>query len=124
MKQLSRILLDTADKNATIHAISQNLVISPDHDDIASQAYIFALSLAAQIERNMISDRTKSALAVKKAAGVKLGRPAGSQLDSRIDEIQKYLDKGLNATAISKLMDVHFNTMASWLKKNHKLIKR
>src|SRR4051794_39806110 len=47
-------------------------------DDINSQVMAFALGLAAEIERRLISARTKEALARKRAEGVKLGRPVGS----------------------------------------------
>jgi len=116
MKELESIRVKLADKGVDIHAISQNLVIASDKNDITTKALIFALELSAEIERNMISERTKNALAVKKASGVKLGRPRRSQLDGKRDEIIKYKKLGLNITAISKLLGVHRNTLDNWLK--------
>ena len=67
------------------------------------------LGLAAQIEREFISARTKEALAKRKADGVKLGRPKGKaqtlKLDAFEDEIRNYLKKGINKLAISKLIE-------------------
>ncbi len=63
------------------------------------------LGLAAQIEREFISSRTKEALAKRKADGIKLGRPKGQsqllKLDSFTEEIKGYLRKGINKRAIS-----------------------
>ena len=49
-------------------------------DDITSKVLAFAFGLSAEIERNLISQRTKEALARKKSEGVVLGRPKGSKL--------------------------------------------
>src|SRR5664279_836985 len=51
MAELESIRVKIAEKGATIHAISQNLTITPDSIDITTQALIFALSISAQIER-------------------------------------------------------------------------
>lgn len=85
---------------------------------VAGEAYVFALGLAGRIEREMISARTKSALQARKAAGVKLGRPAGkSKLDEKRAEIEKYQQLGINKTAISKLIGCSRATYLHWLSK-------
>lgn len=116
MSELRSILVKISDKGATIHATSQNLTIAPHCDDINTQTLIFALGLSAQIERQMISDRTKNALQARKAKGLPMGRPAGkSKLDDHSSTIKGYLEKGLNLTAISKLIDCNRQTLANWL---------
>jgi DNA invertase Pin-like site-specific DNA recombinase len=116
MNELESIRVKIAEKGATIHAIVQSLVIKPDGSDIATQALIFALSISAQIERQMISDRTKSALRARKNQGLPMGRPAGkSKLDDRADEIKRYRDLKLNLTAVAKLVDCNRQTLANWL---------
>ena len=119
MGELEAIRVKVAEKGATIHAISQGLTITPDGSDISTKALIFALEISAQIERQMISDRTKNALQARKAKGLPMGRPAGlSKLDMHSEAIKAYQAKGLNLTAISKLIDCNRQTLANWLKAN------
>ena len=63
------------DKGVTIMTIKDNFVL---HDDIQTKVLAFAFGLSAEIERNLISQRTKEALEVKKKNGVRLGRPVGA----------------------------------------------
>lgn len=74
---------------------------------VAGEAYTFALGLAARIEREMISERTRSALAAKKRQGVRLGRPRGkSKLDARKSDIDHWQAMGINKTNIARLLGV------------------
>lgn len=85
--------------------------------DIAAEALLFALGIGAQIERDLISERTKSGLRAARASGKTLGRPAGkSKLDDRAEEIERYLAKGINKSDIARLLDVSRSLLASWLK--------
>lgn len=82
----------------------------------AGEAYVFALGLVGRIERELISARTKSAIAARKAPGKKLGRPAGkSKLDDKRAEIEKYQALGINKTAISKLLGCSRATYLHWV---------
>ena len=67
-------------------------------NNISSKVLAFAFSLSAEIERSMISSRTKEALARKKSEGKRLGRPKGklsavTKLTGKDDLIQEYLEK-------------------------------
>lgn len=89
--------------------------------DISSKVLAFAFGLSAEIERNLISQRTKEALARKKAEGIILGRPKGSKssytkLTGREKEIQQYLNKKVSYSAIGRLMGVHRFTVSTFVK--------
>lgn len=89
--------------------------------DINSKVLAFAFGLSAEIERNLISQRTKEALARKKAEGVILGRPKGSKskvrkLTGREAEIQELLDKRISKSAIARILGVHRLTVAGYIK--------
>ena len=89
-------------------------------DDIQSKVLAFAFGLSAEIERNLISQRTKEALARKKAEGVVLGRPKGSKnahrkLDGKVQIIKTYLSRGMSKTTIAKQLNVSRNTLYQYL---------
>lgn len=111
------ILNTCSQKGIVIRSIKDNFELS---DSLNSKIIAFAFGLAAEIERNLISQRTKEALAAKKAAGVKLGRPSGSsrkvvKVLSELEKIRWMLDGGMSKTAVAKLYGVHRNTLVRCL---------
>lgn len=91
--------------------------------DINSKVLAFAFGLSAEIERNLISQRTKEALARKRAEGVILGRPKGSRsartkLTGQEKKIQELLDKKVSFSAIGRILNVHRLTVSSFVSKN------
>ena len=96
-------------------------------DNIQSKVLAFAFGLASEIEREMISQRTKEALARKRAEGVILGRPKGSKskknkLSGNEKKIIEMLNKGISQNKIAVLLGVHRHTINVFVKNNRAII--
>jgi DNA invertase Pin-like site-specific DNA recombinase len=91
---------------------------------ISSKVLAFAFSLSAEIERSMISSRTKEALARKKSEGMRLGRPKGSyaketKLTGNEAVIQSLLAKRVSHSAIARILGVHRGTLSAFVTRHH-----
>lgn len=88
--------------------IKQNLDMKPGKQDMSSKIIVTMFSLFAELERDLISMRTKEALAAKKAKGVKLGKPKGtlqkSMYDKDREKIEELLELGLSVRKISSFL--------------------
>ena len=96
-------------------------------DDIQSKVLAFAFGLAAEIERQLISQRTKEALARKKADGVMLGRPKGSKtkdekfkLFSLKEDIDRDLRSGISQRKIAQKYGIDRSTLSRFV---HRFLK-
>src|SRR5947207_2390564 len=74
MLECMEILSIATQKGISVYAVKGNWRLD---QSIQSKILAMAFSMAAEIERDLISQRTKEALAARKAAGIKLGRPRG-----------------------------------------------
>ena len=116
------ILNECMNRDILIWTIKDNYRLG---SDISSKVLAFAFGLSAEIERNLISQRTKEALARKRAEGVILGRPKGSKssktkLTGQEKKIKEFLEKEVSYSAIGRILGVHRLTVSNFVK--HKII--
>jgi len=117
MLECMEILSISLEKKITIYAVKGNWQLD---QSIQSKIIAMAFSMAAEIERDLISQRTKEALAARKKQGVKLGRPKGtgkSKLDQYKPEIEALLTNGATQKFIAQRYDATEATVSRWVKK-------
>jgi DNA invertase Pin-like site-specific DNA recombinase len=100
-------------------SIKESIELNRKHD-IQSKTIITMFSLFSEIERDLISERTKDGLKRARAEGKLLGRPKGSlgksKLDGKEKEIKDLLSKGLNKTNIARYFGVGWTTLENFIK--------
>jgi len=120
MPQVISLVYGLIQSKRNIVAVKENLKLT-DPLDMTGKVMIGLLSLFVELERDLISLRTKEGLASRKAAGVKLGKPKGliqkSKLDVHLDEIKNLLHHRVPKTAISRLMKTSRSNLETYLTK-------
>jgi DNA invertase Pin-like site-specific DNA recombinase len=102
MLECMEILSIAAQKGVNVYAVKGNWRLD---SSIQSKIIAMAFAMASEIERDLISKRTKEALVARKASGLKLGRPRGvgkSKLDQYRPEIEALLNNGSTQTFIAR----------------------
>lgn len=106
--EVMKILENCLNKNCQVWTIKENYRLG---NDIQSKVMAFAFGLSAEIERNLISQRTKASLESIRATGKRLGRPFSAQskklkLTKNSEKIKKLLNNGMSTYKISQIMGV------------------
>lgn len=117
--ELMQLLQKAMERGIKILSIKEGYELG---DNITSKVMAFAFGLAAEIERSMISDRTKAGLARVKAEGRILGRPAGSKskepnrkLGGKAKQIVDLLATNVSVCAIGRILGVHRLTVRAYI---------
>ena len=112
------ILQSCLEKDCQIWTLKENYKLGAD---IQSKVLAFAFSLAAEIERQLISQRTKESLKRIKDEGKHLGRPHGfnyKKLDSKKDKIKELLNKQVSKAEIARLLNCSWLTLHRYIQKS------
>jgi DNA invertase Pin-like site-specific DNA recombinase len=117
LMEVMSILHTLMEKNVKVFTTKERYELG---SNINSKVLAFAFSLSAEIERSMISTRTKEALARKRSEGMRLGRPKGrlskvTKLTGKDDLIREYLQKKIPQTVIARLLNVNRLTVRNYI---------
>ena len=115
------MILDTLqlllNKGVKVIAIKEGYELG---DNIQSKVLAFAFGLSAELERNLISERTKMGIENARKAGKQIGRRKGQiprlKLDGRIDEIIKLRKKGISKTKCAIMLNVSRTTLVNYMR--------
>ena len=116
--QIFEVIEIVKEKNIVLYSLKENFCSSDKSITSTVATTIFAL--VAQIERDLISLRTKEAMQAKKAQGLKLGRPKGkgkSKLDNYKDEILKLVELHVPKTMVAKQYNTTVTNLYKYLKR-------
>jgi DNA invertase Pin-like site-specific DNA recombinase len=119
MLEIMQVLAIAQEKGINVYAVKGNWSLD---GTIQSKVMAMAFSIASEIERDLISQRTREALKAKKKAGVKLGRPKGpgkSKLDEHREEIVALLKNGSTKAFVARRYNTTQANLFNWLKKNN-----
>jgi len=117
--QIVGLLDQLVKRGIAVIAIKENLRIE-GQQDMPTKVMTTLFALFAEIERDLIAERTKEGRARARAAGKKLGRPKGSygpsRLDGKEEDILKFLKLGISKSAIAKIIGVSRPTLYHFIR--------
>lgn len=118
MIEIMHLILLCIERKITLFSVSEGYTFE---DNVDSKTLAFTFGFVSEIERKLISIRTKEALALTKSKGVVLGRPKGSQQMGRLlpykDQIEKDLKKeNITYVALAKQYNVSLSSFKRFVK--------
>lgn len=118
LMEVMSILHNCMQKESKVFAIKEGYELG---NNISSKVLAFAFSLSAEIERNLISQRTKEAMARMKSEGLPVGRPKGAlsketKLSGKDETIKELLSKKVGVSTIGRILGVNRLTVENYIK--------
>lgn len=118
LMEVMSILHNCMQKESKVFAIKEGYELG---NNISSKVLAFAFSLSAEIERNLISQRTKEAMARMKSEGLPVGRPKGAlsketKLSGKDETIKELLSKKVAVSTIGRILGVNRLTVENYIK--------
>lgn len=115
--QILEIMKLAKERNIAVHAVKGGWSLN---GSMESKIVMTIFAMIAEVEHDLISERTKEGLRARKEAGVKLGRPKGpgkSKLDKHKEEIIALLNNGSTKTFVARKYDTSIPNLYNWLKR-------
>lgn len=116
-------IVDTLVKRQIAFVAIKERIRFEGQQDMQTKVMVTLFALFAEVEHDLISERTKEGLIKARASGKKLGRPKGALSQSRLNgkeaEIQAFLEKGVSKTAIAKIIGVSRTTLYHFIQTRH-----
>ena len=115
--QILEIMKEAREREIAVHAVKGGWSLN---GTMESKIVLTMFAMISEIERDLISQRTKEGLRARKAAGIKLGRPKGpgkSKLDKHRVEIEALLKNGSTKIFITKRYGTSVSNLHGWLKR-------
>ena len=117
--QIIQIVDDLIKYKINFIAIKENIRLN-GKQDIQSKVMVTMFGLFAEIERDLISERTREGLVAARAKGKVLGRPKGSHgksiLDGKEAEIKTLLSKKIPKASVAKILEVSRSTLLHFIR--------
>ncbi len=118
LSQIVKIVDKLTNQKIRFIAIKENIRLD-GKQNIQTKVMIALFGLFAEVERDLISERTKEGLASARAKGKLLGRPMGSfgksRLEGKEDEIKSFLSKEVSKSSIAKIMGISRTALYSFI---------
>lgn len=120
--QIAALVDELIKRQVNLRTIKEMILLDGNKRNLQTKVMITMFSLFAEIERDLISERTKEGLARARAAGRLIGRPRGpgrSRLDDHAAEIRTDLNRGVKKIALAARLGTSEGNLRRWLRQHN-----